>query len=377
MAPTNASAELVSVVIPAHNAVATIEATISSVLAQTYRHIELIVVDDGSTDGTAVLVNELARRDPRVTLVTKPNGGLAAARNTGIEHAHGDFVAPVDADDVWHPTKIEKQLGVMQRRGPQVGLVYCWSRAINQQGQIAFDLPAFSYEGDVFAALILWNFIQSGSPLFRRSLAVAAGGYDVSLAARGAIMCEDLKFNLNLAERCDFALVPEFLVGYRLHAQNMSNNTAEMLRSRCIVLDEVRVQHPELPASLFRWGRALNARSCSQVYLRAGEFSEALKLIVAGAAQDPVGMFAADAWRTLIGGLLDFAGVKNRLYRYLQRRKSVERPGAGVLLDRSDGGISFFTADPTKFYRAPNPAWRSARHRRVATMRTARLQAAR
>src|SRR5215216_2413239 len=130
MPSTITCAELVSAVIPAYNAEATIGATISSVMAQTYRRMELIVVDDGSHDGTAAFVGKLAERDPRIRLVRKRNEGAAAARNTGIDHARGDFIAPVDADDLWHPTKIEKQMAVVRRCSARVGLVYCWARAI-------------------------------------------------------------------------------------------------------------------------------------------------------------------------------------------------------------------------------------------------------
>src|SRR3954453_10527365 len=99
---------LVSVIIPAYNAGATVERTISSVLNQTYSSIEVLVVDDGSTDNTAVLVQRMADADPRIKLLQKPNGGVALARNFGIAHAAGEFIAPLDADDLWHPEKIAK-----------------------------------------------------------------------------------------------------------------------------------------------------------------------------------------------------------------------------------------------------------------------------
>jgi glycosyltransferase involved in cell wall biosynthesis len=253
-------AALVTVVIPAYNAAATIESTVASVTAQTHRNLEINVVDDGSLDQTAALVTRLIQRDPRIRLLRKANAGLAAARNTGIECANGEFIAPVDADDVWHPTKIEKQLAVMQRGGRRVGAVYCWARAIDNAGQILFDLKTSDFRGEVFAALIFWNFVQSGSLLFRRSLATEIGGYDATLSSRGASMCEDLKFNLDLAERCDFDLVPEFLTGYTLREGSMSSDTSAMLRSRAVVVDEARARHPERPAFLFRWASARNER---------------------------------------------------------------------------------------------------------------------
>src|SRR5260370_37555658 len=119
---------LVSVIIPAYNEAATVERTISSVRNQTYSDLEMQLVDDGSTDETAAIVQRLADIDHRITLLRKPTGGLVSARNYGIAHAGGEFIAPIDADDLWYQDKIENQMVVMRDRGDQVGLVYYWSR---------------------------------------------------------------------------------------------------------------------------------------------------------------------------------------------------------------------------------------------------------
>src|SRR4051794_3877496 len=112
---------LVTVVVPAHNAAATLRQTLASIAAQTYRDLEIVVVDDGSTDDTSAIAAEFAHLDRRVRLVSQANAGVAAARNKGIALARGEYVAPVDADDLWEPTKIEKQVGVMTARGQRVG----------------------------------------------------------------------------------------------------------------------------------------------------------------------------------------------------------------------------------------------------------------
>ena len=367
------NAELVSAVIPAYNAQETVAATIASVVAQTYRRMEVIVVDDGSHDATAELVRNLALGDPRIRLVRQSNQGSAAARNAGIEHARGDYIAPLDADDLWHPTKIEKQMNVMRQRGPRVGLVYCWSRAIDGQMRILFDLPSFSYRGDVFAPLILHNFITSGAPLFRRRVALDAGGYDVSLAAWGARLCEDLKFNLDMAECCDFDLVPEYLFGYMLRHGSRSKNTIEMHHSRCIVIDQARITHPELPGNVFRWAHALNARTSSRLCLEAGQFRKALKLILEATAKDPVGALGPHARRTLISGLLGRMGLKDRVQAFFRHASGVTSAAQGIWPDIS-GSVSFLDADPTQPHGRPSPSWRSRRFRYVGHLRTARPQ---
>jgi glycosyltransferase involved in cell wall biosynthesis len=112
---------LVSVVMPAHDAERYIGRPIASVLAQTWRQLELIIVDDASRDGTLALIEEQARTDPRIRIVRlSPNGGVAMARNAGIAAARGNYVGFLDSDDWWHPRKLELQLAWMQRSGARV-----------------------------------------------------------------------------------------------------------------------------------------------------------------------------------------------------------------------------------------------------------------
>src|SRR5258708_29516781 len=167
---------LVSVIIPACNDAATVERTISSVRNQTYSDREMQVVDDGSTDETAAIVQRLADIDHRITLLRKPNGGLVSARNYGIAHAAGAFIAPIDGDDLWHPDKIKKQMAVMRDRGDQVGLVYCWSRAIEERDRVLFDITPCIFRGNGYAALILRNCPSSGAPFGRVRSVEEVGG---------------------------------------------------------------------------------------------------------------------------------------------------------------------------------------------------------
>ncbi|MDF2765542.1 MAG: glycosyltransferase family 2 protein, partial [Rhodospirillales bacterium] len=129
------SGPLVSVVIPAFNAERFLARTLDSVSRQTYSALEIIVVDDGSLDGTAGIVRQQAALDPRVRLIRQENAGVAAARNRGIAESDGCFVAPLDADDLWHPQKIELQLRRFEER-PSAGLVYCWSIGIDEEDRV-------------------------------------------------------------------------------------------------------------------------------------------------------------------------------------------------------------------------------------------------
>lgn len=251
----NAADELVSVIVPAYNAERHVRAALASVLAQTYPHLEVIVVDDGSRDGTAAVVAAVAARDGRVQLLRQSNEGVAAARNTAIARAKGTLIAPLDADDVWHPEKIARQVAVLRRSGPGVGLVYTWSSTIDEVGRVIERCACTAHqEGMVFPELVLDNFIGPAStPLIRRTSLTDVGGYDATLITRAGPGCEDYQLNLAIAERCAFAVVPEFLVGYRLTVSAMSQHARQMKRSYDMVMAEVRRRHPELPARLFRW----------------------------------------------------------------------------------------------------------------------------
>jgi glycosyltransferase involved in cell wall biosynthesis len=286
---------LVSVIIPAYNAERFIARTLDSASAQTCRALEIIVVDDGSTDRTAELVLAKAASDPRIRLLRQQNAGVAAARNTGVRNSRGRFIAPLDADDLWHRAKIERQLKRFEDR-PEAGLVYCWSVGIDEDDLLLWRPPAPArFEGDVFAAMLFQDFIGNASvPLIRRECLEAVRGFDEGLRAAAAEGCEDRKLYLSLAERHDFALVPLFLVGYRQHPHSMSRDHDRMLRSYNLVMSEARRKRPDLPRRVLRWGRA---RDCLYLASRAassGRHCEALSLGCTALYHDP--MLLASRW---------------------------------------------------------------------------------
>lgn len=122
----------VSVVIPAFNALRYLPRTVDSALAQSFGDFEVLIVDDESTDGTADWVRTIA--DRRVRLLEQKNQGAAAARNAGIRQARGEYIAFLDADDLWEPAKLERQVACLDAR-PEVGVVYTWVRVIDQDGE--------------------------------------------------------------------------------------------------------------------------------------------------------------------------------------------------------------------------------------------------
>ena len=244
---------LVSVIIPAFNAEAFLARTLASVLNQSYGNIEVIVVDDGSDDQTCQIVEAIAVHDSRVTLFKQANGGVASARNAGIQIAKGQFIAPIDADDIWYPEAIEKMMAPFQTQGPDLGVVYAWSLDIDEVDQATGGFHAAQVAGNVFRVLICHNFLgNASSTIIRRSCLDNIGGYDVNLKAQNAQGCEDWDLYIRLAEQYKFQGVPEFLVGYRNMTGSMSGDFAQMARSQNLMLKSIQEKHPNLPGFLYR-----------------------------------------------------------------------------------------------------------------------------
>lgn len=245
---------LVSVIIPAWNAEVTLEETLKSVGSQTYEALEILVVDDGSTDRTCDIAEAYCAGDPRATLIRKANGGVASARNVGIDAAKGEWIAPVDADDLWHPTKIEKQVAVALQQPEPPGFVYCWYQYIDASGHIIASGPQRKFTGWALTQFAFHNPVQNGSALLiLREAAVAVGGYDPGLRAAGAEGCEDVQIQFQLARRRPVAVVPEFLVGYRKYPGSMSSNMRQIVRSWNLVYDQLVQESPKIPKRVVRW----------------------------------------------------------------------------------------------------------------------------
>lgn len=268
---------LVSVIIPAYNAEQFIERTVQSVLNQTYRTIEVIVIDDGSQDRTAALVRAIAHHDPRVILLQQSNSGVAAARNVGIQTTQGEFIAPIDADDIWYPTHLEKQVRCLIESGPATGFVYSWSLEIDEADELSGGFHIADYHGDVYLPLIHRDFLGNASAsLIRRECFETVGGYDCSFREKGAQGCEDWDLYLRIAERYSANVVPEFLVGYRQNPASMSRNYKSMAKSHSLVLETVLKRHPEIPTVLYQWSMSnfyiyLAHQSCQIGQYRASQ----------------------------------------------------------------------------------------------------------
>lgn len=303
--------DFVSVIVPAFNAARTIDATLATALGQSHRHLEVIVVDDGSEDATGAIVARRAEEDPRLRYIRQPNGGVAAARNRGIVEARGSYIATLDADDLWYPTKIERQIERFRATGPETALVYAWCYWLAPEGATLGYAPPLRPEGRVLPQMCLGNVVISASnALIRREAMLAAGGFDETLRKAGGQGCEDWKLYLQIAERYEIAAVPEYLVGYRIHPGAMSDDFAQMMRSRRLVESQFLPRHPELSRQ-FATGRAILARSLAMRAFQRRQYGMAAQLLAGYPDPSPWLVWKSAGWLLV--------GAGRRLRRNLRR----------------------------------------------------------
>ncbi len=197
----------VSVVIPAYNAERTLRSTLESVLSQTYGPLEVIVVDDGSTDGTELTVRDYVEQ-ARIRYIKRENGGIAAGRNTGLAASTGDYIALLDHDDLWDSDKIERQVQFIRESGAD--FVYCYVRRLGLDGEV-HDFPVEKLQGaTAMDDLLKQNWIYSSTVLFKRSVLDSAGLLDETFR-----YCEDWDYWLRIGAVARIELMPEYLVTRR------------------------------------------------------------------------------------------------------------------------------------------------------------------
>ena len=211
---------------PAYNVEPYVEAAVASVLRQTFHDFELIIVDDGSTDGTHAAAARAAARDPRITLLQQKNRGLSAARNTALRHSSAPVVALLDSDDLWAPAFLERQLAVLHsREGIAIVTGNAWNLGGRWDGKPARPYPDARPQPDLTAMLAdeLSVFVMS---IFRREVYETIGGFDETLPTN-----EDYDFWLRAAlAGFTFARNDEPLAFYRRREDSLSSSDARMLR---------------------------------------------------------------------------------------------------------------------------------------------------
>jgi glycosyltransferase involved in cell wall biosynthesis len=244
-----------TIVIATHDHARWLREAVDSALAQTRPGVEVVVVDDGSTDETPAILRDYGSR---IVARQQPQRGLPAARNVGLALATGEYVGFLDADDVLEPTKLERQAALLDaERG--VGWTYCDVRIVDEvTGGTRLASERFDYrrrvlDGQLFRELAAGNFIPGMAPLLRRAVVAAAGPFDETLTA-----LEDWDLWLRVALRAEARYLPAVLATYRLRAGGMSQDRARMDANRFRVIEKLSAS-ADTTRALGRPGRRLVA----------------------------------------------------------------------------------------------------------------------
>jgi glycosyltransferase involved in cell wall biosynthesis len=327
------------VIIPAFDAAASIRQTLNSVLAQTYQELEVIVVDDGSSDATGAIVEQFVARDTRFHLIRQNNAGVGAARNTAMRQARGKYIAPLDADDFWLPEKLEKQVACMEQSGYEIGLVYCWSASSDNQGGLVSSC-SHTVEGRLRRVLILRNIVGNGSvPLIRASALKRVGLYLTRAEQGGAQGCEDWDLYLRIAENFEIRVVPEYLLAYRQAGSSMSANAETMAASFTLVMDRARERNCDLPTSIFRWSAGNFYSRLVQSFYHRGFYDRSLSYLKEAVRADPALLLTTGVYRKSIGSLLNAITDSRRIYSAREEPSLLpERKGKGPVMDSKKNG---------------------------------------
>lgn len=289
---------LVSVVIPVFNAELFIEAAIASVLSQTFENLELLIIDDGSTDKTLDVVNSTVRRFPgrRITVISRENRGLSRTLNQGLELTTGKYWAYLGADDIWHTQKLEKQVAELESSGFAAAFSDCL--VIDAGGNLMSRYGAqFPYHGgDIYRDLV-WCKFQPASPtnLYRRDALESVGRFNEDQ------LWEDRDLWIRLAKDNNIAYIDEPLASYRVHAQNGSSvNLDNMYKYSIQCLDAAVGRDPELAPSYAGLRADIDAFQ-SAAFFEKLEMRDARRFAVKAIRKRP---FNRLAWRTFILSLL-------------------------------------------------------------------------
>jgi len=295
---TNTTLPLVSVIIPAYNAGKYISETIKSVLKQTYSNIEIIIVDDGSTDDTVEKVNKF---NDKVTLLTQKNKGVSCARNNAVSIAKGCWLAFIDADDLWLENKLELQINKLNKLNKLK-----WSHTNsfyfgeNQSGFVTRSDLTKQYSGQVFSKLIINNFITTSTIIIKKELFLIHGGFDETLPA-----LEDWQLWMNIAKSEPIHYIKEPLAHYRVYTGSTSRKVRTILPMHIRVINDI-FKHMSISAEntqLKNLALSSSYEICSYIAEDACDWSFSFKCAINSCIKDP---FNPRCWKRIIRASLNY-----------------------------------------------------------------------
>ena len=285
-----------SVLIAAYDAEAFLAATLASALGQTFTDLEVVVIDDGSHDGTASVVRRAAADDPRVRLIQQANRGLSATRNRGVVESRGDLVAFLDHDDLWHPEKLALQVALLDAH-PEAIVASCYSAVIDAAHRCLGWRFGGDANGDVYAEMLVWDIVSGGSvALVRRDALLAVGPFDETLHIR-----EDWDMWIRLARRGPFVTVPRVLVGYTRSPASSSRDYRRLADEGERVLAKVARDDPTVDARRLRFCRARDLFATASFCAVDGRVGLAWRYLVQSLAVTPAPLLGAPRRWAFVG----------------------------------------------------------------------------
>jgi glycosyltransferase involved in cell wall biosynthesis len=288
----------ISVIIPAYNAGGFLPETLDSVLAQTFTDTEIVVVDDGSTDGTLAAAEGYARRYPgRIRCIHQANQGVAVARNRGARESAGDVLAFLDADDTWLPEKLAVQMAFW-KANPGFGLIYGDAYAMTEDGKLGKTMMRLKHprSGAIFPHLLGENFVSIPTALVKREYFLKAGGFIEDRALMGT---EDHHFWLKVALHCQGGFIDKPLSCYRFRQGSLSSPKIKMWEKDLQVLDRIRSEFPDKTAPFDREFRAARAHiryGMAFYHYRNNRFADARRCFLMALREAPA---MIPAWKGL------------------------------------------------------------------------------
>lgn len=288
----NARIPRISIVIPAYNVADYILPAVNSALDQSFADLEVIVVDDGSTDRTPALLAQLAeaRQDERLRIIRQANGGLSAARNTGIREARGDYIGFLDGDDLWRHDKAERHVALMDS-DPDIGISYSASEFIEEDGRPAQRLLRPDTLKPSLHDMILRNHVGNGStPVVRRDCFEIAGLFREDLRS-----CEDYEMWCRILWLTDAVAVglPVPLTLYRLRKSSLSFDVDRFVTQADRALAVIQSSMKEVPPRLIARARSEHYRVAARKAVIAGRTDKARRLLAQAFRLRPL-MFLTD-----------------------------------------------------------------------------------
>jgi glycosyltransferase involved in cell wall biosynthesis len=280
----------VSVIIPVYNAEKYVVATVESVLSQTYKNFEIIIVDDGSLDDSLSICRQF--EDPRIKIIQQKNRGLPGARNTGIRHAQGDYVTFLDADDIWLPQKLEKHVNHLNN-APTVGISFCYSAFINDRGKyVGFYQKPRKLKNITPSYVLCCNPVGNGSAaVIRRQVfediefqdnlhgEVENYYFDERLRDKKADATDlECWLRISIQTHWQHEGIPEVLTLYRIHSGGLSANAFQQLEALNKVVEKTRSYAPDLIADCEKSAKAYHLRYITRRLVSSGDGVSAVRL---------------------------------------------------------------------------------------------------